>query len=258
MKTSAAPLPDGFRTVPFAHRALHDVLDGRPENSRAAIRAAITAGYGIEIDLQLSRDDAAVVFHDYKIDRLTHAHGTVRQYAATELKAIPLRGGNEGIPDLHDVMALVAGHVPLLIELKDQDGAMGPNVGPLERAVAQALAGYAGDVAVMSFNPHSVALMQELCPEVPRGITTSAYRLVDWPLSKVRCAHLRDIPDYDRVGATFVSHEVDDLDNPRIAELKAQGAVICCWTVRSSEQEAAARKVADNITFEGYLAPLRA
>ncbi len=258
MKTSAASLPDGFRTVPLAHRALHDILDGRPENSRAAIRAAIRAGYGIEIDVQLSRDGAAMVFHDYQLDRLTQSRGAIRQHAAMDLKTIRLRGGNEGIPNLHEVMTLVAGHVPLLIELKDQDGAMGPHVGPLERAVAQALAGYAGYVAVMSFNPHSVALMQELCPEVPRGITTSAYRPADWPLSKERCAQLRDIPDYDRVGATFVSHEVDDLDNPRIAELKAQGAVICCWTVRSPEQEAAARKIADNITFEGYPAPLRA
>ncbi len=251
-------LPQGFRAVPLAHRALHDVSKGRIENSRAAIRAAIAAGYGIEIDVQLSRDGAAMVFHDYQLDRLTHARGAIRQQAAADLKAIALRGSDEGIPALDEVMALVAGQVPLLIELKDQDGAMGPDVGPLERAVAEAVAGYAGDVAVMSFNPHSVALMQDLRPEVARGITTSAYRPADWPLSKARCDQLRDIPDYDRVGATFVSHEVDDLDTPRIAELKAQGASICCWTVRSPEQEAAARKIADNITFEGYLAPLRA
>lgn len=251
-------LPRSFATIPLAHRALHDVSDGRPENSRAAIRAAIAAGYGIEIDVQLSGDGAAMVFHDYHLERLTDAQGAVQLFRAAELKETPLRGGAEGIPDLAEVLALVAGQVPLLIEIKDQDGAMGPKVGPLERATAQALAGYRGDVAVMSFNPHSVAAMRELCPDVPRGLTTSAFVSEDWGLPEDVCARLREIPDYDRVGASFISHEVADLGRPRVAELKAAGAVICCWTVRSAPQEAEARRVADNITFETYHAALTA
>lgn len=251
-------LPPIFARVPFAHRALHDVTDGRPENSRAAIRAAIASGYGIEIDVQLSSDGAAMVFHDYDLGRLAQAKGAVRLQSADALRAIPLRGGNEGIPDLAEVLNLIAGQVPLLIELKDQDGAMGPNVGPLERATAQALEGYKGDVAVMSFNPHSVAAMQELCPDIPRGITTSAYRMDEWPLSAAVCDRLRDIPDYARVGARFISHEFDDLDRPRVAELKQAGAMICCWTVCSIEDEALARRVADTITFDGYRAALPA
>jgi glycerophosphoryl diester phosphodiesterase len=251
-------LPRSFATVPLAHRALHDVTDGRPENSRAAIRAAIEAGYGIEIDVQLSGDGAAMVFHDYHLERLTEKQGAVQLFSSDELKATALRGGNEGIPDLPEVLALVAGQVPLLIELKDQDGAMGASVGALERATADALVGYVGEIAVMSFNPHSVAAMQVLAPNVPRGLTTSAYLPEDWPLSEAVCAELRTIPDYDRVGASFISHEVTDLDRPRVAELKAAGAMICCWTVRSAEQEAQARRVADNITFEKYRAALNA
>jgi len=251
-------LPRSFATVPLAHRALHDVTDGRPENSRAAIRAAIEAGYGIEIDVQLSGDGAAMVFHDYHLERLTEKQGAVQLFSSDELKATALRGGNEGIPDLPEVLALVAGQVPLLIELKDQDGAMGASVGALERATADALVGYVGEIAVMSFNPHSVAAMQVLAPNVPRGLTTSAYLPEDWPLSEAVCAELRAIPDYDRVGASFISHEVTDLDRPRVTELKAAGAVICCWTVRSAEQEAQARRVADNITFEKYRAALNA
>ena len=123
-------LPRGFVDLPLAHRALHDVAQGRPENSRAAIRAAIEAGYGIEIDVQLSADGAAMVFHDYALDRLTHDSGAVRLRSAADLKAVPLKGGDEGIPDLPEVLQLVAGQVPLLIELKDQDGAMGTNLGP--------------------------------------------------------------------------------------------------------------------------------
>lgn len=249
-------LPPSFARVPLAHRALHDLKAGRPENSRAAIRAAITAGYGLEIDIQLSADGAAMVFHDYHLERLTDVQGAVRLFSAADLKSTALRGGDEGIPDLAEVLELVAGRVPVLIELKDQDGAMGTNVGPLERATADALKGYQGDVAVMSFNPNSVAMMQDLLPDVPRGITTSAYVTADWPLSKAVCDHLRDIPDYDRVGASFISHEVSDLDRPRVTELKQAGAMVCCWTVRSAEQEALARQVADNITFEGYGASL--
>ncbi|WP_281990829.1 glycerophosphodiester phosphodiesterase family protein [Sulfitobacter geojensis] len=247
-----------FYDIPLAHRALHDVNAGRPENSRAAIRAAIDAGYGIEIDVQLSADDAAMVFHDYALDRLTDQTGPIRLRGADDLAKIPLKGGDEGIPDLSEVLALVAGRVPLVIELKDQDGAMGPNIGALEQATADAVATYAGPLAVMSFNPNSVARMAELLPEVPRGIVTSAYRYADWPLSRATCDHLRDIPDYDRAQACFISHEVGDLSAPRVAALKAQGAMICCWTVRSAAQEAEARKLADNITFEGYAAALDA
>ena len=65
---------------------------------------------------------------------------------------------------------------------------------------------------------------------------------------------LRAIPDYDRVGASFVSHEWRDLRRPRVADLAARGAVVLCWTIRSPADEAQARKVAANVTFEGYAA----
>jgi glycerophosphoryl diester phosphodiesterase len=247
-------LPAPFTRVPLAHRALHDLAKGRPENSRAAIAAAIAAGYGIEIDVQLSADGAAMVFHDDTLDRLTAQTGPVRERSAADLSRIGLKGGDEAIPTLPEVLDLVAGRVPLLIEIKDQDGAMGPGIGPLEAAVAEALAGYEGPVAVMNFNPHSVARMADLSPGTPRGLVTSAYDPDDWGLPPALCETLRAIPDYARTGASFISHEAADLTRPRVAELKAAGATILCWTIRSPEQEARARQVADGITFEGYLA----
>ena len=247
-------LPEVFFRLPLAHRGLHDVTDGRPENSRAAIRAAIGAGYGIEIDLQLSRDGRAMVFHDYDLYRLTGVKGPVRQRDAVELGQIPLLGGDEGIPDLAEVLALVAGRTPLLVELKDQHGQMGETDGTLERATVDCLAGYTGPVAVMSFNPHMVARLASLAPDMPRGLVTCGYTAEDWPLLRAETrARLRDIPDYGPTGSVFVSHDIDDLDNPRLADLKAEGAGILCWTVRSPQAEAEARKTADNITFEGYL-----
>lgn len=245
--------PD-FLAKPLSHRGLHDVTDGRPENSRAAVKAAISAGYGIEIDLQLSADNKAMVFHDFYLDRLTRQSGPFLDRDAKSLACISLVGGDEGIPSLYEVLELVAGQVPLLIEIKDQDRHMGLNVGSLEKAAAEALLPYRGQVAVMSFNPNSVALMAKFLPEVPRGIVTSAYRPAEWPLSQDICDTLREIPDFDRVGASFISHEVNDLDRARVAELKLKGADILCWTVKTAQQETKAREVAHNITFEQYLA----
>jgi glycerophosphoryl diester phosphodiesterase len=150
---------------------------------------------------------------------------------------------------------LVGGRVALLIEIKDQDGMMGPRVGALETAVAQALKGYEGPVAVMSFNPHSVIAMRDLAPGVPRGLTTCAFEPAAWaPLPEAVCERLRAIPDYEEAGASFISHEARDLARPRVAELKAAGARVLCWTVRSPEAERAARLLAENVTFEGYRA----
>ena len=247
-------LSDEFRRVPLAHRGLHDVADARPENSRAGVRAAIDAGYGIEIDLQPSRDGRAMVFHDYDLGRLTAETGPIRGRDAAELAKVPLSGGDEGIPDLSAILRLVAGRVPLLIELKDQHGQMGDTDGTLEEATARALDGYAGPVAVMSFNPSMVARMAKLAPDVPRGIVTCGFRADHWPLLRPETlARLRDIPDYASSGSQFVSQHMHELDTPRIAALRAEGATILCWTVCSAEAERTARRVADNITFEGYL-----
>jgi hypothetical protein len=97
--------------------------------------------------------------------------------------------------------------------------------------------------------------MAALTPDIPRGLTTSAWDPADWaPVTPEVCDRLRDIPDYDRTGSCFISHEAADLSRPRVAELKAQGAAILCWTIRSPEEEATARRIAQNVTFEGYAA----
>ena len=102
-------------------------------------------------------------------------------------------------------------------------------------------------------------IKQALAPDVPRGLTTSAYRAEDWKLLPARTRdRLRDIPDYDSVNACFISHEADDLPRPRVADLKQRGAAILCWTIRSPEAEAEARKIAQNVTFEGYAAAIPA
>lgn len=253
----SAKLPPSLLKLPVAHRALHDVAQGRPENSRAAIRAAIDAGYAIEIDLQLSSDGHAMVFHDDDLDRLTGQTGPVRARSHAELQSIQLTGGDgEGIPDLAEVLALVDGRVPLLIEVKDQHGQMGPTDGRLEQATFTDLCNYQGDFALMSFNPQSAAQLAQMMPDVACGIVTSAYTPEGWPeLTPEICARLREIPDLGPSGASFISHEAADLDRPLVQKIRAQGMPVLCWTIRSAKQETAARKLADNVTFEGYLSP---
>ncbi len=253
------PLPENFLRLPIAHRALHDRAAGRVENSPAAIKAAVAAGYGIEIDLQLSKDGVPVVFHDETLDRLTDQTGPVNARTAADLGRIRLTGSTDTIPKLAEVLTLIDGKIPLLIEIKDQSLVMGPTDGRLEAATAKALQGYTGDAALMSFNPASVAHMARLAPHLPRGIITSAYDPDDWaPLPADRCAHFRAVPDYDATLSSFISHEAPDLARDRVAELKRLGAKVLCWTIRSAEAEALARKIADNVTFEGYLSPLPA
>lgn len=252
-------LPAALLSVPIAHRALHDWQKRRPENSPAAIKAAIAAGYGIEMDLQLSSDGVAMVFHDDGLDRLTAERGPVRARTAAALQRIALQDSTDTIPTLAQVLALVAGRVALLIEIKDQSLTMTETDGRLEAAGVAALVGYNGPVALMSFNPFAVAHLARLAPHLPRGIITSGYDPQGWsPLPAATCDSLRGIPDYDRTGASFISHEASDLARPRVAELKSEGAAVLCWTIRSPVAEAKARTIAQNITFEGYAAALPA
>lgn len=252
MSSRPPELPAAFLGAPIAHRGLHDRARGVVENSRAAAEAAIAAGYGIELDVQMTADGEAVVFHDDAMLRLTGAPGLVRDYAAAALGRIALEGGGETVPTLAEFLALVDGRAPLLIEVKDQDGALGPDVGPLEARVAALLAGYGGAAALMSFNPHSVACFATRAPDRPRGLTTCAFDTADWSLPDYRRAELAALADAERTGAAFVSHDRKDLANPALARLRAEGLPILTWTVRSPAEEAEARRVADNVTFEGY------
>ncbi|MDS9466706.1 glycerophosphodiester phosphodiesterase family protein [Paracoccus sp. MBLB3053] len=243
--------PD-FLRLPISHRGLHSA--GKPENSMAAFRAAIASGFGIECDIQAAADGTPVVFHDDDLTRLTGAEGLVRALGIDMLSMLRIMGTDEPIPTLAELLAEVAGRVPLLIEIKDQSLKASEDIGDLSERVAGLVAGYTGPVAVMSFNPHSVATLHKTAPDVPVGLTTCGYEGADWPdLDPERREHLAAIADFERIGASFVSHDHNDLDNPAVAALKNRGIPVLTWTIRTTEEEKAARRVADNITFEGYL-----
>lgn len=254
MSSRFPELPDAFLQRPIAHRGMHNGAAGVLENSRQSFHEAIDHGFCIELDLQMSRDGEAMVFHDYALNRLTGESGAIRQRTAEELRAIALNTGDETIPGFTEILSLIAGKVPLLVELKDQDGIFGPDVGPLEKRAAELLADYKGEVAVMSFNPYAVFAMRKYAPDIPRGLTTDAFKVTGWPMTpRARARELRQIPDFDRAGAGFISHSRKFLDTKPVARIRGYGAPILTWTIRSPEQEAAARRIADNITFEGYI-----
>jgi glycerophosphoryl diester phosphodiesterase len=246
-------LDSAFLGAPVAHRGLHNRTWA--ENSFEAFEAAQAAGYGIELDVQLTSDGRAVVFHDYDLDRLTGEPGLVRDGTLAEITALPLTGGGR-IPSLADVVRTFAGRTPLLIEIKDQSDGLSPTDGALEAAVADDLKAATGPLAVMSFNPHSVFEMRDRAGSVARGLVTTDFTRDPWgDASAARRAALSEIPDFAAAGASFVSHHHADLDMPAIARLRAADVPVLCWTIRSPDAEAAARRVVQNITFEGYAAP---
>lgn len=247
-------LDNVFLNTALAHRGLHDPAQGIFENSRSAFQAAIDHGFGIELDLQLSRDGQAVVFHDETLDRMTGHTGLVVDHTIDELAQIELGTSHDHIETLPQILDFVAGRVPLLIEIKDQSGNFGKTNGVLERATCDALASYRGPVAVMSFNPNAIAHVQTHAPHLVRGLTTGNFASYDLdPADGIDIDGLTQISRFDELGACFISHDRNDLANPAVRQLKSRGIPVLCWTIRSVDQETTARKIADNITFEGYL-----
>ncbi|MEM7523078.1 MAG: glycerophosphodiester phosphodiesterase family protein [Pseudomonadota bacterium] len=248
-------LPSVFLAPPLAHRGLHDRDQGVIENSRGAVAAAVDAGYGIEIDLQLAADGEAMVFHDDELMRLVGRPGPVAAHDAAALGRMTLSGSDETIPTLAEILDLVRGEVPLLVELKDQSRTLGPVDGRLERRAARLLAAYSGPIAVMSFNPESVAILRDEAPSIPRGRVTCPFTEREWSgVASARREALARMDDLDVLKCGFISHLHTDLSGESITMAKSTGRPVLCWTVRSGAEEAAARRFADNVTFEGYAA----
>lgn len=193
-----------------------------------------------------------MVFHDSTLDRMTDRSGRIADHTPEALGEIALHGGAE-IPTLARALAVIAGRVPLLVELKDQSGCFGPGPIQLEAACAPLLAGYDGPVAVISYNPHMIAALARLAPRVPRGLITRAFTPEDWPdVPLDQAHHLSRILDADRVGAALISHYHADLPSAEVARQRRAGRAVLCWTIRNPTEEATALGYADAITFEGY------
>src|SRR6266581_493210 len=158
--------PDWLTARPIAHRGLHDRARGIIENMPAAAQAAIAGNFSIECDIQLTSDGEAMVHHDDALGRLTEGSGALLGKTAAELRAIRFKDTPERMMSLGDLCALVAGRVPLVIEVKSHfDGDRW-----LVKRMAEVLGSYSGPAVGMSFDPDQVLALRELMPSRPRGI----------------------------------------------------------------------------------------
>jgi glycerophosphoryl diester phosphodiesterase len=223
---------------PFAHRGLHG--EGRIENSRAAFEAAIAAGHGIELDVQATAHGEPVVFHDYQLDRLTDSHGCVADLDFEETGRIRLSGSDETIPSLAEILALIGGRVPLLIEVKSDSAAFHQ----LCYWIAGCLRQYRGPVGLMSFNPRVGHWFARHHPKLLRGLVVSEQGksyLRGW-MERWFSLFLAS-PD-------FLAYDLRDLP-ARFAEARRAGGMkVLTWTVRTAADRARAAAHADQIIFE--------
>jgi glycerophosphoryl diester phosphodiesterase len=243
--------PDWLTARPVAHRGLHDVGRGIVENMPAAAEAAIAGNFSIECDIQLTADGEAMVHHDDALGRLTEGSGPLLGKTAAELKATAFKATPERMMTLGELCALVAGRVPLVIEVKSHfDGDR-----KLVRRMAEVLSSYDGRAVGMSFDPDQVIALRELIPNRPRGIVAERhYTEADWPeASPDQRRDMTHLRHFLRTQPDFVAYWVNEL--PAVAPFVARhvfGCALLTWTVRTPEQRARGGRYADQIIFEGF------
>lgn len=235
---------------PAAHRGLWSP-DGAPENSLAAFQAAAAHGYGIELDVQLTADGEAVVFHDDRLERMTGREGRLRDHTAEELGTFALKGTDETIPTLADTLALIGHRAMVFIELKTPFG----DVGPLEKRVTDILVDHNGPTAVIGFNPYSHAWFADHHPQILRGL--NSYSWNDDSARKLAPEMRKSLAALEQVEIArpdFLALGLDMLPSPRANLYRAKGMPVVAWTVRSPDQREGVRDHCDNLIFEGFTA----
>jgi glycerophosphoryl diester phosphodiesterase len=243
--------PDWLTARPVAHRGLHDIARGIVENMPAAAQAAIDGNFAIECDIQLSSDGEAMVHHDNALGRLTEGSGPLLSKTAAELKAIQFKNTPERMMTLGDLCALVAGRVPLVIEVKSHfDGDR-----RLVKRMAEVLASYSGTAVGMSFDPDQVLALRELIPGLARGIVAEReYTAEEWPEASPEQRHgMTQLRHAFWSRPHFVAYWVNEL--PAAAPWIARnifGLPLLAWTVRTPEQRQQAARHADQMIFEGF------
>lgn len=238
---------------PIAHRGYHDAARGCIENTPSAVTAALDKNFSIEVDLQESADGQPIVFHDDTLDRLTFDSGPVIARTAAELRAVRMRGTDDPMWLLDDLLALVDGRVGLCIEIKSRFRRTPSR--DFIAAIAASLQRYDGPAAVKSFDPDMLALMRQAAPEIPRGALGDGARdLKEWGrASRVERFALRHMLHAPRTRPSFVSYWVKDLPAPAPSLLRRLfGLPLITWTVRTPEDRKRADLFADQMVFEGF------
>jgi glycerophosphoryl diester phosphodiesterase len=235
---------------PIAHRGLHDEKHGQVENCESAFEAALKNGFSIELDLQLTKDGEAVVFHDDEVDRVLEGKGQVKDFTLRELKAMKYRHGKDKIQTLAELLEQVAGRQTMVIEIKtlwDDDFTL------TDRAV-KILSNYQGPFALMSFDPDLVARVAATAETITRGIT--ADRVVDPyydPLPLAKRNAMREFSHVSQTRPHFVSFNFHELPFQPVTKMQAAGYKIITWTIRNTAEAAEALRHSEQITFENFI-----
>jgi len=224
---------------PIGHRGYHDLNRTCWENTLSAFDAAAEKDFAIECDVHLAKDGVPVVFHDAALKRLTGRDGEVHAMTSAELGALAVGGTQDRIPTLAEMLARVAGRVPLVIELKGIEG----HDDGLVAAVAALLRSYPGKAAIMSFDHWLVRRFAADAAGIPAGLTASGRGPADLEAHFAMLAH----------GISFASFNWTDMPNPFVATLREKlGMPVITWTVRDAAGRTATRLHADQMTFEGF------
>lgn len=239
---------------PIAHRGLHAKRKGRIENTEPAFRAAIARGYGIECDLQPANDGTPMVFHDDTLERLMTVSGKIAARSPAALAHLRYRRQDTGILTFAALLDLVAGQVPLLVEVKAERGP--PRRAFLE-AIARTAAAYKGPIALMSFNAEVVAALSALAPKIARGLIVGRHQVLrSWLARAGKAADGTALSRLLDAAADHVSFLAIDVRLLKAtAEWMERGQhdlPLFSWTIRTAKQRATAERYADAPIFEGY------
>lgn len=222
-------------TTPVAHRGLHNELYG--ENSMGAYKNAIANGYPIEMDVQLSKDGVALCFHDDSLERVCGKKAYINDLTHEEIKELKILNTQEQIPTFEDFLKEVNGQVPLMIEIKQQRS----KEYDIAKKVVDALKDYKGEFVVQSFDPFIMQRVKKYEPHILRGQLGGVpergnLSWVKYTVVKKLTFNFLSKPDYINY---YLNHMPINKKTPTV-----------CWTVRTEEDLALARKLNVNFVFE--------
>ncbi len=245
--------PDWLTARPIAHRGFHDATSGVIENTLSAVTAATQRNFAIEVDVQLSRDGEAMVYHDGNLARLTGHNALIDDLTVEQLQSLQIKGTSDRIPTLWDTLQVIDGRVPIFIEIKNDDP-IRPDEHLVNRTL-QVLSVYQGPAAVMSFDPGVVMAVKRLEPKLPRGIIADNTTDLKYygHLSVRERASRRNLLHWFKTQPDFVAYRIKDLPAPGPAIARAFfNCPIMTWTVRTEQDRRRASTHADQIIFEGF------
>lgn len=238
---------DAMKGLCYAHRGLHSKEAHAPENSLAAFRRAVDAGYGIELDVQLAKDEVPVVFHDFTLQRVCSAAGKICDFTAEELKQFHLNGTKETIPTLQEVLELVQGRVPLLVEIKCPD--LGTHV--CEKA-DEVLRSYKGAYVMESFNPFALLWYRRHRPEICRGQLSMNFQRQEGSYNPEQLIARHLLTNF-LARPDFIAYDMRDKE--AVSKNLCRKWFHCpsvAWTVRSAADLRKAKPFYDAFIFEGF------